>query len=169
MLSSWEYNLIKNISYLENTMNLSDILNEIGNKNEKLVLNDRFKTISYVEKERYENEVGEYVEPQFRHICTTGNSPKFILASVNTLYSAGKIIDQYPKCTKEVYGVIGSDCEVLPERVTAIKINKDKSILDLTNKILRRLNIEMIDEVLDDANNRHMNLYLLVMRECNEA
>lgn len=62
-------------------MNLSDILNEIGNKNEKLVLNDRFKTISYVEKERYENEVGEYVEPQFRHICTTGNSPKFILFS----------------------------------------------------------------------------------------
>lgn len=94
---------------------------------------------------------------------------QYILASVNTLYSAGKIIDQYPKCTKEVYGVIGSDCEVLPERVTAIKINKDKSILDLTNKTLRRLNIEMIDEVLDDVNNRHMNLYLLVMRECNEA
>lgn len=76
---------------------------------------------------------------------------------------------QYPKCTKEVYDVIGSNCEVVPEKVTAIKINEDKSILDLTNKALRRLNVEMIDEVLADVNNKHMNLYHLVMRECNEA
>lgn len=97
-------------------------------------------------------------------ILITTHSP-YILTSVNTLYCAGKVIEKNSKCSKKVYDIIGSDCEIFPQKVTALKINKDKSYLNLINEELQELNTEMIDEISDSVNEKYMKLYYLLMSE----
>ena len=79
-------------------------------------------------------------------ILITTHSP-YILTSVNTLYCAGKVIEKNSTYSKKVYDIIDSNCEIDPQKVTALKINKDKSILNLINEELQELNTEMIDEI----------------------
>lgn len=97
-------------------------------------------------------------------ILITTHSP-YILTSVNTLYCAGKVIEKNPKYAKKVYDIIGSNCEIIPQKVTALKINKDKSILNLINAELQELNTEMIDEISDSVNEKYMELYYLLVSE----
>ena len=93
-------------------------------------------------------------------ILITTHSP-YILTSVNTLYCAGKVIEKNSTYSKKVY----SNCEIDPQKVTALKINKDKSILNLINEELQELNTEMIDEISDSVNEKYMELYYLLMSE----
>lgn len=97
-------------------------------------------------------------------ILITTHSP-YILTSVNTLYCAGKVIEKNSTYSKKVYDIIDSNCEIDPQKVTALKINKDKSILNLINEELQELNTEMIDEISDSVNEKYMELYYLLMAE----
>lgn len=97
-------------------------------------------------------------------ILITTHSP-YILTSVNTLYCAGKVIEKNSTYSKKVYDIIDSNCEIEPQKVTALKINKDKSILNLINEELQELNTEMIDEISDSVNEKYMELYYLLMSE----
>ena len=97
-------------------------------------------------------------------ILLTTHSP-YILTSVNTLYCAGKVIEKNSTYSKKVYDIIDSNCEIDPQKVTALKINKDKSILNLINEELQELNTEMIDEISDSVNEKYMELYYLLMSE----
>ena len=97
-------------------------------------------------------------------ILITIHSP-YILTSVNTLYCAGKVIEKNSTYSKKVYDIIDSNCEIDPQKVTALKINKDKSILNLINEELQELNTEMIDEISDSVNEKYMELYYLLMSE----
>lgn len=97
-------------------------------------------------------------------ILITTHSP-YILTSVNTLYCAGKVIEKNSTYSKKVYDIIYSNCEIDPQKVTALKINKDKSILNLINEELQELNTEMIDEISDSVNEKYMELYYLLMSE----
>ena len=97
-------------------------------------------------------------------ILITTHSP-YILTSVNTLYCAGKVIEKNSMYLKKVYDIIDSNCEIDPQKVTALKINKDKSILNLINEELQELNTEMIDEISDSVNEKYMELYYLLMLE----
>lgn len=96
-------------------------------------------------------------------ILITTHSP-YILTSVNTLYCAGKVIEKNSTYSKKVYDIIDSNCEIDPQKVTALKINKDKSILNLINEELQELNTEMIDEISDSVNEKYMELYYLLMQ-----
>ena len=97
-------------------------------------------------------------------ILITTHSP-YILTSVNMLYCAGKVIEKNSTYSKKVYDIIDSNCEIDPQKVTALKINKDKSILNLINEELQELNTEMIDEISDSVNEKYMELYYLLMSE----
>ena len=97
-------------------------------------------------------------------ILITTHSP-YILTSVNTLYCAGKVIEKNSTYSKKVYDIIDSNCEIDPQKVTALKINIDKSILNLINEELQELNTEMIDEISDSVNEKYMELYYLLMSE----
>ena len=97
-------------------------------------------------------------------IFITTHSP-YILTSVNTLYCAGKVIKKNPKYSKKVHDIIGSSCEIIPQNVTALKINKDKSYLNLINEEIQELNTEMIDEISDSVNEKDMELYYLLISE----
>lgn len=97
-------------------------------------------------------------------ILITTHSP-YILTSVNTLYCAGKVIEKNSTYSKKVYDIIDSNCEIDPQKVTALKINKDKSILNLINEEFQELNTEMIDEISDSVNEKYMELYYLLMSE----
>ena len=97
-------------------------------------------------------------------IFITTHSP-YILTSVNTLYCAGKVIKKNPKYSKKVHDIIGSSCEIIPQNVTALKINKDKSYLNLINEEIQELNTEMIDEISDSVNEKYMELYYLLISE----
>lgn len=97
-------------------------------------------------------------------ILITTHSP-YILTSVNTLYCAGKVIEKNSTYSKKVYDIIDSNSEIDPQKVTALKINKDKSILNLINEELQELNTEMIDEISDSVNEKYMELYYLLMSE----
>ena len=97
-------------------------------------------------------------------ILITTHSP-YILTSVNTLYCAGKVIEKNSTYSKKVYDIIDSNCEIDPQKVTALKINKDKSILNLINEELQELNTEMIDEISDSVNEKYMELYYFLMSE----
>ena len=55
------------------------------------------------------------------------------------------MIKKNPKYSKKVHDIIGSSCEIIPQNVTALKINKDKSYLNLINEEIQELNTEMID------------------------
>ena len=99
-------------------------------------------------------------------ILITTHSP-YILTSVNALYCAGKVIEKNVKDSKKVYDIIGSNCEIIPQKVTSLKINKDKSVLNLINKELQEINTELIDEVSDNVNEKYMELYYMLMSENN--
>lgn len=97
-------------------------------------------------------------------ILITTHSP-YILTAVNALYCAGKVIEKRATYSKRVYDIIDSNCEIAPQKVTALKINKDKSILNLINEEIQELNTEMIDEISDSVNEKYMELYYLLMAE----
>lgn len=97
-------------------------------------------------------------------ILITTHSP-YILTSVNALYCAGKVIEKNVKDSKKVYDIIGSNCEIIPQKVTSLKINKDKSVFNLINEELQEINTELIDEVSDTVNEKYMELYYLSMSE----
>lgn len=94
-------------------------------------------------------------------IVITTHSP-YILTSVNTLYCAGKIIEKFPQSSKKVYDVTGNGSEILPEKVTALKINQDKKIQNLIDEEYKEISTEMIDEISDSINEKYTELYYLV-------
>lgn len=97
-------------------------------------------------------------------ILITTHSP-YILTSVNALYCAGKVLDKNPKYARKVYDIIGSNCAITPQNVTALKINKETENLNLINEELQELNTEMIDEISDSVNEEYMELYYLLLSE----
>lgn len=94
-------------------------------------------------------------------ILITTHSP-YILTSVNTLYCAGKVLKEGNTSSKKVYDIIGNACEILPEKVTALKINKDKSIVNLINDEFKEISTEMIDEISDYVNEKYTELFYLM-------
>ena len=94
-------------------------------------------------------------------IMITTHSP-YILTSVNTLYCAGKAVHKFPELSKKVRDIIGSHCEIMPEKVVALKINKDASVQNLTNDEFEEINTEMIDEISDRVNEEYTDLFYLV-------
>ena len=97
-------------------------------------------------------------------ILITTHSP-YILTSINSLYCAGKVLDKNPKYARKVYDIIGSNCAITPQNVTALKINKETENLNLINVELQELNTEMIDEISDSVNEEYMELYYLLLSE----
>ncbi|MFQ8813156.1 MAG: hypothetical protein ACLR8X_08265 [Gallintestinimicrobium sp.] len=66
---------------------------------------------------------------------------------------------------RKVYDIIGSNCAITPQNVTALKINKETENLNLINEELQELNTEMIDEISDSVNEEYMELYYLLLSE----
>ena len=93
-------------------------------------------------------------------ILLTTHSP-YILTSVNALYCAGKTIQEFPELLKKVHDIIGSKCEIYPEKFTAFKINKDASVQNLVNDIFSEISTEMIDEISDSVNEKYVQLFYL--------
>lgn len=98
-------------------------------------------------------------------ILITTHSP-YILTSANICYCAGKAIQQCPDLSRRVHEIIGSKCSIAPEKVTALKINKDMSIQNLINEDFEEINTEMIDEVSDGINEKYTKLFYLVSEKC---
>ena len=94
-------------------------------------------------------------------IMITTHSP-YVLTSVNTLYCAGKTIQQFPDLSKRVYDIIGNKHEIIPKKVTAFKINKDTSVENLIDEEFGEVNTEMIDEISDSINEKYAELFYLV-------
>lgn len=137
---------------LYNGNDVSDGFNKVLKKELKSVFISLFGYSWDLDKRlylRYEYATGIWID-----------SP-YILTSVNTLYCAGKVIKKNPKYSKKVHDIIGSSCEIIPQNVTALKINKDKSYLNLINEEIQELNTEMIDEI-SDAVDAALNLYDLL-------
>lgn len=62
--------------------------------------------------------------------------------------------------------VIGNRCEIFPDNVMALKIEKDTSIQNLINDEYGEINTEMIDEISDRVNEKYTELfYLLTEKE----
>lgn len=100
-------------------------------------------------------------------ILLTTHSP-YILTSVNTLYCAGKLLQQYSDLSKKVYDIIGNKCEINPQKVTAFKINKDTSIENLINDSIEEISTEMIDEISDSVNEKYIELFYLASEKNTE-
>lgn len=93
-------------------------------------------------------------------ILITTHSP-YILTSVNALYCAGKIIQEYADLVKKVYDIIGNKCEISPDKVTAFKINKNTSIQNLVSESFDEISTEMIDDISDNINEKYIELFYL--------
>ena len=91
----------------------------------------------------------------------TTHSP-YILTSVNALYCAGKVIRDFPNLTKKVHDIVGNGCEIIPEKITALKLNKDTSVQELIDKEFEEINTEMIDEISDKINEKYTELFYLL-------
>lgn len=94
-------------------------------------------------------------------ILITTHSP-YILTSINTLYCAGKTININKKIIKKVYDIVGNNCEIYPQNVTAIKINRDKKIINLINRDMNEISTDLIDEISDEINEKYMKLFYLI-------
>ena len=97
-------------------------------------------------------------------IMVTTHSP-YVLTSVNALYCAGKTIQEFPDLKKKVYDIIGNGCEIFPDNVMALKIEKDTSIQNLINDEYGELNTEMIDEISDRVNEKYTELFYLLTKK----
>ena len=99
-------------------------------------------------------------------IMITTHSP-YILTSANVLYCAGKAIQQCPDLAKQVYETIGSKCDINPEKITALKISKDKNVQNLIDEGFKEITTEMIDEISDGINKKYTELFYLVSEKCD--
>ncbi len=64
---------------------------------------------------------------------------------------------------------MGNGCEIIPDKVTALKITKDNGIQELINDEYGEINTEMIDEISDSVNEKYTELfYLLSEKEMSE-
>lgn len=81
MLSYWE-DILNKKSKGVTGLNLTTILETIGNDRDVFELNKEFNTIQYIPAEKFEHDVFEYVEPEFYEADTTTNKiPRFIIFS----------------------------------------------------------------------------------------
>lgn len=100
-------------------------------------------------------------------IMITTHSP-YILTSVNSLYCAGKIVQEYSGLTKAVHEIIRGKCEIIPEKFTAVKINKDASVVSLIDEEFGEIDTELIDEISDRINERYTELFYLLSEKRGE-
>ena len=94
-------------------------------------------------------------------VLITTHSP-YILTSVNALYCAGKVLDSGKVSSKKVYDIIGTGCEIHPEKITALKIGRHKDIINLINDEFKEVSTELIDEISDDINDKYTELFYLI-------
>ncbi len=94
-------------------------------------------------------------------VLITTHSP-YILTSVNALYCAGKVLDSGKVSSKKVYDIIGTGCEIRPEKITALKIGRHKDIINLINDEFKEVSTELIDEISDDINDKYTELFYLI-------
>ena len=104
---------------------------------------------------------GIKVTEQRSDLASYAHSP-YILTSVNALYCAGKVIRDFPNLTKKVHDIVGNGCEIIPEKITALKLNKDTSVQELIDKEFEEINTEMIDEISDKINEKYTELFYLL-------
>lgn len=85
MFSKRETELNKRYIYTERGyMHLNDVLSKINQKGQIFSLNPNFTTIRYIDKNEYDNDVYEYVEPTFfeeNEDNSNEDNPKFIIIS----------------------------------------------------------------------------------------
>lgn len=94
-------------------------------------------------------------------VLITTHSP-YILTSVNALYCAGKAIREFPGLSKKVYEITGNRSEIFPEKVTALKLNRNSEVQNLINEEFEEISTEMIDEISDSVNEKYTELFYLV-------
>lgn len=97
-------------------------------------------------------------------IFLTTHSP-YILTSVNTLYCAGKKIQELPQCMKEVNRIVGEGVAIAPDDFSAFKIEAMGAFTDLCDNELDEINTELIDEVSDQINQKYTDLLWVQGRE----
>ncbi len=93
-------------------------------------------------------------------VLITTHSP-YILTSVNMLYCVGKTMRSYPALSEKIYKMIGGRFEVSPQKITALKLNRDKMVSNLMNEEFDEINTEMIDEISDSVNEKYTELFYL--------
>lgn len=84
-------------------------------------------------------------------VLITTHSP-YIVTSVNILYCAGKAIQEFPDLSKKVHDIIGNRSQIMPEKITALKLSIDTNIQNLINDEFEEITTEMIDEISDNIN-----------------
>lgn len=90
-------------------------------------------------------------------VFITTHSP-YVLTSINTLYCAGKKIEGLPQYKKEVDKIIGENKAILPNALSAYKINTEGAFVDLIDQDMQEINTELIDDVSDEINQKYMDL-----------
>lgn len=94
-------------------------------------------------------------------VLITTHSP-YILTSVNILYCAGKAIQEFPDLSKKVHDIIGNRSQIMPEKITALKLSTDTNIRNLINDEFEEITTEMIDEISDNINEKYAELFFLL-------
>lgn len=94
-------------------------------------------------------------------VLITTHSP-YILNSVNILYCAGKAIQEFPDLSKKVHDIIGNRSQIMPEKITALKLSTDTNIQNLINDEFEEITTEMIDEISDNVNEKYAELFFLL-------
>lgn len=94
-------------------------------------------------------------------VMLTTHSP-YILTTVNALYCAGKIVRDFPDLRKQVHDIVGNGCEILPQKVTALKLNRDTGAQELVDMEYEEIHTEMIDEISDKVNETYTDLFYLL-------
>ena len=93
-------------------------------------------------------------------VFITTHSP-YILTSVNALYCGGKLIEEKPQLTEKVRKIVGPNCEIMPQKVTALKLARSGAVEDLIDHDMGELGTDMIDEISDGINSKYTGLYYL--------
>ena len=67
----------------------------------------------------------------------------------------------YPALSEKIYKMIGGRFQVSPQKITALKLNRDKMVSNLMNEEFDEINTEMIDEISDSVNEKYTELFYL--------
>lgn len=116
-----------------------------------------------------QNEVMEFisyfVNSNNSSVFITTHSP-YVLMTVNSLYFAGKMIEEQEISPKKVRDIIGGNYEISPGKINVLKINKDQSMQNLVDKDMGEIRTEMIDEISDIIDRKYIDLsHLLFLKK----
>lgn len=112
--------------------------------------------------------ISYFVNMTHSTVFITTHSP-YVLTCVNTLYCAGKKMQESAQHQKEVKEIVGEKKEILPSAFLAYKIDPNGEFEDLIDKEMQEINADLIDEVSDEINEKYVDLLFVNSDRTNEG